>query len=187
MDRVGPGVTRDEIEAAYERCSGAVYTHFLQRGVPDSDAQDLTGEVFVIALRRRDTVQVHPTAGPLPWLLVTANNLLRERRRKLWRSGKAYGRLPSPPDEPDIAEAVVAREQDRWQLAVLVPLLRRLPELDQEIVQLCVLRGLAPGDVADLMGLPAGTVRSRLSRALTKLRTWYAADGRTASTEQDPR
>lgn len=164
---------RSTFEAQYRLHSSGVFTHFLQRGVPRSEAEDLTSEVFASTWRRRADITPHPSAGMLPWLLGTANVLLRGRRRSLWRAGQALGRLPSPETVPDIADALTDQAQDEHRLQVLREVLTALTVPEQEVLQLCVLRGLAPTVVAEVTGEPAGTVRSRLSRALTKARTRY--------------
>jgi RNA polymerase sigma factor (sigma-70 family) len=159
----------------YRRHSAAVHTHFRQRGVGWSDAEDLTAEVFAIAWRRRDDVVPHPTAGMLPWLLGTANHLLRDRSRSIARAHRALARITDPVSAPDIAEDLVASAQDRARIEILAGVLHQLTVPEQEVIQFCVLRGLSPGVVADVTAEPASTVRARLSRALDKARAAYAA------------
>lgn len=77
---------REAYAEIYRAHSSQVFTHFLQRGVARADAEDLTAEVFAIAWRRRAVVEPHPAAGMLPWLLGTANNLIKA----------AAGRSPAP-------------------------------------------------------------------------------------------
>lgn len=58
--------------------------------------------------------------------------------------------------------------------------LRRLPEREQAVVVLSVLEGYAEREVAQVLGIPVGTVKSRLSRAKAKLRGELAQEGARA-------
>lgn len=163
----------------YRTHASTVFTHLLQRRVSWSDAQDLTAEVFAITWRRRATIQPHPEAGMLPWLLATANYVIADRHRMAARSRRALGRLALPVPVPDIAEDIADQAHDVARLERLAELLATLTTAEQEVIQYCTLRGLAPSVVAETTGEPVGTVRSRLSRALTKIRTAYATQGRS--------
>ena len=171
---VGEELDRAAFEAVYRSNSSAVYTHFLQRRVAQADADDLTAEVFAIAWRRRNDIAPHPTAGLMPWLLGTANTLLKAKRRSLWRAHRALGKVGKPVDVPDIALNLADLAEDRHRLDVLVRILHGLSVPEQEVVQFCVLRGIPPKVVAEVTGEPVGTIRSRLSRALGKARGLYA-------------
>lgn len=166
---------RTAFAAVYRRHSSQVFTHFLQRGIAKADAEDMTAEVFAIAWRRRSVIEPHPTAGLLPWLLGTANNLIRDSRRSIDRARRALSRLDRPADVPDIAEDLTASAQDRDRIRLLADVLAELTVAEQEVIQFCVLRGLSATVVSGVTGEPVGTVRSRLSRALAKARNHYAA------------
>lgn len=58
--------------------------------------------------------------------------------------------------------------------------LRRLPEREQAVVVLSVLEGYPEREVAQALGVPVGTVKSRLSRAKAKLRGELAQEGARA-------
>ena len=58
--------------------------------------------------------------------------------------------------------------------------LKRLPEREQAVVVLAVLEGYAEREVAQALGIPAGTVKSRLARAKAKLRDEVALEGARA-------
>lgn len=165
--------------AAYTAHASAVFTHLLQRGIGRADAEDLTAEVFAIAWRRSADIRPHPTAGMLPWLLATANNLLRSKRRSLWRAHRALSRIERPTDVPDFSADLAQAAEDKARLAVLVDVLKGLTVAEQEVIQFCVLRGIGPAVVAQVTGEPDGTVRSRLSRALGKARARYAIIAQT--------
>jgi RNA polymerase sigma-70 factor, ECF subfamily len=117
-----------------------------------------------------------------PWLLrVLINQVLQHRRRKLFGFiplGEEATRVPALEDGPDlIAEEIAAREHLRKALA----------ELSQQDYRLIVLRyfGELPlHEIAETVGIPEGTVKSRLSRARSRLRTSLTRSGFSLREEQ---
>lgn len=189
QERASPAVTDDRAEfaAIYRAHSAQVFTHFLQRGLRRTDAEDLTAEVFAIAWRRRADIRPHPTAGLLPWLLGTANNLIRDSHRSIARARRALARVDRDVVVPDVAEDLTAQAHDRARLATLAGILSGLSVAEQEVIQFCVLRGFSAATVSELTGEAAGTIRSRLSRALAKARTDYAALNTDDAPRRPPR
>lgn len=165
---------RTAFESFYLRHADTVYTHCLARARSVADAQDLTADVFEIAWTSRSNVTYHQdSADILPWLLATANNLLHSHHRATRRrpSTRLFGR-----DEPmpDIADLLADDAQLRDDLALAMAVLRGLKPEDQDVIEMCVTRGIAPGVVAKEMGVPASTMRTRLGRALARARAGLA-------------
>lgn len=102
----------------------------------------------------------------MPWLVNTVAYCARNRER----SGRRYRALLDP---APVAEPVSHDQDDSGVLAAL----RRLPEREQAVVVLAVLEGFSEREVAQTLGVPAGTVKSRLSRAKAKLRDELALEG----------
>lgn len=150
-------------------------SHLYQRTLSLPDSEDLTAEVFVVVWRRREEVWIHPDAGLLPWLLGTANNLLRQRRRSLLRARRLLDRVSPLLDEPDPADHVVERAEQLQRAAAVGAALRRLRIRDQEVIQWCIVQGLSPTTLAQMTGEPAASVRSRLSRALVRARKIFVS------------
>lgn len=69
----------------------------------------------------------------------------------------------------DFADEVAGRLDDAAQLALVRTALRTLRRAEREVLALCVWSGLDYAAAAEALGVPVGTVRSRLSRARTKL------------------
>jgi RNA polymerase sigma-70 factor (ECF subfamily) len=162
---------RSGIAELYDRHATAIYNHCYQRLASRTEAEDVTAEVFIVALRTGEQVDPHPEAGLRPWLLGVANNLLRRHSRARAVLGRAYRRLRLERDElPDIAERIADQSADAYYLTELIDVLSALSVADQELIQLCVLQGISPAVVADITGRAPATVRSRLSRALARAR-----------------
>ncbi|MFJ5049401.1 RNA polymerase sigma factor [Streptomyces sp. NPDC088719] len=82
-------------------------------------------------------------------------------------------------DAQDFADEVVGQLADAQRLAAAAKALNRLKRGEREVFTLVVWSGLSYTAAAEALGLPIGTVRSRLSRARTKLRRLVEAELRT--------
>ena len=166
--------------ALYERHLRAVSIYLIRR-VGNGIAEDLTAEVFVRAFRARSRYDVqHETA--LPWLLGIANNLVADHRRAERRRLAAVERLArtTPSFSPEHLECELDAE--------LARALRRLPAVDRDTLLLAVWGELSYEEVAVALGVPVGTVRSRISRARERLAgTARAQRGPVRPTEVQPK
>lgn len=153
--------------ALYERHARTIYNYLFRRLADWSEAEDLTAVVFLEAFRRRsDAVVVDGKL--LPWLYGIATNVLRNRRRAQWRHRHFLAQLVNEQREdagPDLTERVEAAEQMRSLLKGI----DRLPRAQQDVIAVCVWSGLSYEQAAAALGVPVGTVRSRLSRARASL------------------
>ncbi len=155
----------------YDRHATAIFNHCFQRLVSRADAEDITAEVFIVALSSGAELRLDPDAGLRPWLLAVANNLLRRQARSRAAAGRASRRLQAElGDVPDIADRVVDESMNLYYLRIIRGILSELPVADRDLIQLCLVQGIPPGVVAELTGARPGTVRSRLSRALARAR-----------------
>jgi RNA polymerase sigma-70 factor (ECF subfamily) len=152
----------------FERHARSVYNHCFRRTANWADAEELMSAVFVEAWRRRREVRPIDESAR-PWLLGVANNLLRNHRRSLARYRAALTRLPSPGLQPDLADDVAGRLADEQQMRRVLVLVEQLPRRDQEVLALCAWSELTYHEAATVLGIPIGTVRSRLARARARL------------------
>ena len=83
--------------------------------------------------------------------------------------------LPQAEVEPDIAEEITTRLGERERLAEAMTALSALRKPEREVLSLCVFSKLDYSEAAEALGVPIGTVRSRLSRARKKLAKLVAA------------
>jgi RNA polymerase sigma-70 factor (ECF subfamily) len=150
----------------YERHARTIYNYLFRRLADWSEAEDLTAVVFLEAFRRRREVVV-AEGKLLPWLYGIATNVLRNRRRALWRHRALVERLASEPRTraPDIA----ARTEAATQMRSVLERVAGLPRRQQDVVALCLWSGLSYEEAATALGVPVGTVRSRLARARVAL------------------
>ena len=143
--------------------SKAIYNYCFRRLADWRDAEDALSLVFLEAWRRRD--KEIPPDKVLPWLYGIATNVLRNRRRAERRFRGALARVPVALPEPDFSEETSERLDDERQMSRALELLGQLSARDQDVFVLCAWQGLSYEDAALALGVPVGTVRSRLSRA----------------------
>jgi RNA polymerase sigma-70 factor (ECF subfamily) len=151
----------------YERHARAIYNYLFRRLADWSDAEDLTAVVFLEAFRRRSEVVV-VEGKLLAWLYGIATNVLRNRRRALWRNRHLVAQLARQP-RAEVTPDVAARSEAAEQMRSVLKRVAKLPHQQQDVIALCVWSGLSYEEAAAALGVPVGTVRSRLSRARATL------------------
>jgi RNA polymerase sigma factor (sigma-70 family) len=152
----------------FERHARTVYNYCFRRTANFAEAEDLTSVVFLEAWRRREAV-VLANESALPWLLGVATNVVRNRRRSQWRHRAALARIPRE-NAPDLAEEANGRVDDERRMWAVLRAVARLPRREQDVLALCAWAELSYEEAAAALGIPVGTVRSRLSRARARIR-----------------
>jgi len=156
---------------------------YLMRNAPD--AEDAVQECYLRALRYFDSYR-----GPAmkPWLLAILRNVCIEfGRRGKQETPADYAEDEAVADEPIWQEPQVSpetallREQDS---ATIRRLVAELPQPFREAIVLREMNELSYHEIAEVAGVPVGTVMSRLARARSMLRTaWNSAERLTPGTE----
>lgn len=143
----------------YDRHAVAVL-RFTRRFAPHEDAEDATQVVFLRAVGAAARFRAGTKARP--WLFGIALRVLRERRRSLARWAAALADLGRQPARvvpaPDGLERDVARA------------LASLSEADRACILLAELEGLTGSEIAEILGVPVGTVWRRLHDARRRLK-----------------
>jgi RNA polymerase sigma factor (sigma-70 family) len=153
----------------FERHATAVYNHCFRRTASWSAAQDLTSVVFLETWRRRKDVRLHD-GSILPWLLAVANNAARNADRSIRRRQRLLSKLRGPTSPLGFEEDADQRVDDERTMALLLHKINSLRIEEREIIALCDWTDLSYAEAATALGVPIGTVRSRLSRAHEHLR-----------------
>jgi RNA polymerase sigma-70 factor (ECF subfamily) len=158
---------REAFGEIFRRHARAVFAICYWRMGDAAMAEDVTSVVFLEAWRRRDLVVLEQRSA-LPWLLGVANHTSRNATRSLRRYPPALKRLdghrPLPTDD-----AVIDRIEAETSLKMVNGVVRDLSEQEREIVLLVFWSGLTYEATSVALGVPVGTVRSRVSRTRRKL------------------
>ena len=155
----------------FGRHAQAVFAFCARRTADLALAEDLTSITFLEAWRHRDRIPSADVGGALPWLLGVANNVVRNARRAQRRYHGVLERLPAPSVVPPAEDQAMARSMTEAGLRDALATIAALPEREQEVVMLVLWSGLPYEEAATALAIPVGTVRSRLSRARSKLQT----------------
>ncbi|MFE5839326.1 RNA polymerase sigma factor [Arthrobacter sp. NPDC056493] len=146
--------------------------HHVLKVVGSNHAEDITAVVFYEAWRRREYVRI-VNGSIVPWLLVTANNTIRNHTRQRRRYKAFLDQLPLPAMGGDVAEDFAEFSERDEQATVLRAAFSRLKPQDRDVLTLCVVEGLSVRQAAAALGIAEGTVKSRLHRAKTRLGALY--------------
>ncbi|MGC4951384.1 RNA polymerase sigma factor [Streptomyces sp. DT224] len=160
---------RQAFAALYEEYARPVYNHAYRLTGDWSTAEEVMSETFLAAWRTRHAVEPEGESL-LPWLLGIATNKARGANRGTGRRLAFLARRPAPEPVADIADAAAGQVDDARRLAAVRQVLDGLRRQDREVLALCVWSGLDYAEAAEALGVPVGTVRSRLSRARERLR-----------------
>jgi RNA polymerase sigma-70 factor (ECF subfamily) len=145
-----------------------------------NDAEDAVQECYLRALRHFDTYR-----GPAmkPWLFAILRNVCRAEFGR--RSGVVLTMNDETEEDEDAAplwqEAPVSPEAEvlrQWDAKTIRRLVAELPDPFREALVLREVNDLSYSEIADVVGVPVGTVMSRLARARSMLRkAWIAEEG----------
>jgi RNA polymerase sigma-70 factor (ECF subfamily) len=150
----------------FDRHYRSVY-RYLSRRVGNTVADDLAAETFILAFERRAAYRPSSKRA-LPWLLGIAINLLAHHRRSEARHLRALAASNSAASTPPSQEA--APRDDAEMSQRLVAGLEQLDDYDREVLLLYAWAELKYEEIADVLDIPVGTVRSRLNRARRNVR-----------------
>lgn len=158
------GWTGPEFEELFVESRRYIF-RFCAAHVGRVNADDVTAEVFAEAWRVRR--RFDPTLGsPRSWLFGIAHNIVRKHHRRDAARKRAYSRVdvvePNTLDEDGIVERTDAR-------ASVDLVMGRLDEIDQSIVLMLAYGELTFDEASVALGMPVGTIKSRVSRARARL------------------
>jgi RNA polymerase sigma factor (sigma-70 family) len=158
----------------FERHSQAVFAYCLRRTGTWAVAEDLMSAVFLETWRKRRTVTIE--ASLLPWLYGVALGVTRNHRRSRTRYRAALSRVPPAEAHGDHADDVARKVDAEARTRAVIEELSRLPRRDREVLEMAAWSDLTHAQIADVLGIPVGTVKSRLARAQRTLRGAFAEE-----------
>ena len=130
------------------------------------EAEDAAQEVFVSAFRALNRFDTNRELRP--WLLRIVTNLARNRRRSIARYFQALHRVVRLSPEP--ITHIDEQSAQQWEADTLWQAVKRLSPGEQEVVYMRYFLDLTEAEMATTLDVPPGTVKSRLHRAMRRLR-----------------
>ena len=173
---IARSITRpDAFSVIFDRHFRGVH-RYLSRRFGSGLADDLASATFTVAFERRHSFRTDSNSA-LPWLLGIATNLLRNHRRSEQRALETVARLGAtgaasagvaPTDDRDVAGALASLDPDQ-----------------RDVLLLYAWADLSYEEIAATLGVPIGTVRSRISRARAHLRSELSAPATAGARKED--
>lgn len=157
----------DAFMSLYEQYADPVFGFCLRRTGSWHLSEDCTSLVFLEAWRLRSTLR-STSSGPA-WVFGIAHNVVRNAGRARRRHRELLRRMPTEDVEYGFETAVGNRLDAVSRLNEVLDALRRLPARDQEVISLAAGSQLSTDEIAQILRIPPGTVKSRLSRARRRL------------------
>lgn len=168
---------RSALEVLYERHKAALYRTALAITRETGTAEELLQEGFLRAIRHLDRIDLAPGASLRPWLHRIVINLAYDWSARRVRSASpldaVVDRLAA--SSSLLPERVVERHE---QEAVVAEAVAALPFRQRIVVILYYLHDMDLGEIAEVLSVPEGTVKSRLYYARAGLRARLTADVR---------
>jgi RNA polymerase sigma factor (sigma-70 family) len=162
------GHESEQFALLFRRHAGSISRYVTRRLGPDV-AEDIVAETFLAAFRQRGSYDLNrPDARP--WLYGIAGNLVRRHHRDEVRQLRALERTGTDPVAESFADRLDARLTADAASRAVAAAIASLNSGQRDVVLLVTWAELSYDQVAEALGVPAGTVRSRMNRARTRLR-----------------
>ncbi len=172
---------REAFGRLFDHYAPRVKAYLRRLGADPQQAEELTQEVMLAVWRQ--AAQYDPRrATPGTWIFRIARNrridaLRRERRPPEAEEAEVEAEAGGE-EAVELPDAILEAESEALLLEKrLREAIARLPPEQAEILRLYYLEEMPQGEIADTLGLPLGTVKSRLRLALAKLRDYFAGNG----------
>jgi RNA polymerase sigma-70 factor (ECF subfamily) len=157
------------LAALYDRYAALALT-MARRMLGEAGAEDLVQDVFMEVWRRADAYD--PARGTVrTWLLVR----LRSRALDRLRSATARREVPTEDVAPNRAAPEVEDPSLVPDRRAVREALAQLPDDQRQVLELAYFQGMSSSEIAERMGSPIGTVKSRTAAAMVKLRAAMTA------------
>lgn len=151
------------------RRHGSWVLGYVGRRLGPELAEDVMADTFAVAFRIRERFdQARDTSRP--WLMGIASREISHRRRAERSRYRTLAALPPEPPVDDIADRIAASATAAALRGPVAAGLAALKAPDRDVLLLVAWADLSYGEVAEALGVPVGTVRSRLNRARRVIR-----------------
>jgi RNA polymerase sigma-70 factor, ECF subfamily len=161
LTRTGEG-DRDAFEVLYQRYARSVFGLALRRLGDRDRAEEAVQETFASVWRSAHTYRADRGAGGT-WLYAVARNAIADR-------GRARREPPTePPDEPSPEAGPPEQAEEGWVAWRVHSAVAELPEHERTLLELAYWSGLSQSEIAEYLGVPLGTVKTRTRSALARL------------------
>jgi RNA polymerase sigma factor (sigma-70 family) len=155
----------------YDRHAATLH-RYVARRLGEGVADDIVADTFLSAFRKRARFDPEASPDARPWLYGIAANLIGKHTRSEVRMLRAYARTGADPvlTQQATFDDAFSRVDSATAQRDLARALATLAKADREVLLLIAWADLSYAEVATALGIPVGTVRSRLNRARIRVR-----------------
>ncbi len=154
----------DEMRHLYERYKGRIYSFSLMM-LRDKDlSRDITQEVFYKIIKSRDTYKGMKFA---PWIYTIARNLCHDQFKLKTRM------MAHHTEQENLEDLLEEKQESMGSDELLNQALNRLSLEDKELILMSRFQKLRYSEIADVFGTTVGAVKTRVHRAIMKLKVEY--------------
>lgn len=129
-------------------------------GGPGVDGEDAAHDVMIVALRRLD--RLYDEAHTAAWLFGITRRVLAQHRRRAWVRRWVPGLSIDAPDKARGPAALMSVGETARDVQAI---LDKLPLAERQVLVLCLVEDRSDREVSEMLGIPHGTVKSRMRRA----------------------
>nr|WP_246557429.1 sigma-70 family RNA polymerase sigma factor [Bradyrhizobium liaoningense] len=168
IGRVASSGDREAFRRLFEHFAPRIKGLMQKAGCSSDEAEEIAQGALIAVWRKAG--QFDPaTAGAAAWIFTIARNLRIDLFRSRARANRLRGvsELPDAPDPAEPADAVMSRVQDAARITSAI---ERLSAEQSRVVRLSFIEERPHPEIAGLLGIPLGTVKSRIRLAMNRLR-----------------
>lgn len=157
---------RAAFAALFSHFAPRVKTFMLRAGANAAQAEELAQETLLTVWRKADRFDPG-RATAAAWIFTIARNLRIDRLRREWRDAAGDGEIPDLADDADTPDIRLAGDERDARVRAAMT---QLSVEQARVVELSFFQDMPHAEIARALGLPLGTVKSRIRLAMNRLR-----------------
>ena len=168
IDRIATQQDREAFRIVFEYFAPRIKSFLLRTGCSADEAEEIAQNALIAVWRKAG--QFDPaTSGAAAWMFTIARNLRIDSVRRSARQGRLVqaAELEFEPEPVETAETAIARAEDASGVSAA---LLCLSQEQSTVIRLSFLEGKPHAEIAEALGIPLGTVKSRIRLALSRLK-----------------
>jgi RNA polymerase sigma-70 factor (ECF subfamily) len=168
IGRVAFHADREAFRSLFEHFAPRIKGLMLKAGCSADEAEEVAQNTLVAVWRKADQFDPRST-GASAWIFTIARNLRIDSLRRQARAGRLGDdvELANTPDAAESADVVISRVEDTVRVKAAI---ERLSEEQSRVIRLSFIEERPHPEIANLLGIPLGTVKSRIRLAMNRLR-----------------
>ena len=168
IGRVASHADREAFKSLFVHFAPRIKGFMLRAGCSADEAEEIAQNTLIAVWRKASQFDPQST-GAAAWIFTIARNLRVDSVRRSARAGRFSedAELPDSPDTGEPADVVISRVEDTVRVKAAI---ERLSDEQSRVIRLSFIEERPHPEIASLLGIPLGTVKSRIRLAMNRLR-----------------